>query len=119
MANMELWYTENQTNNVNFSMKVKEHLYSAQSDFQKPKVYPNPVKKAFNIEFPVTYEGNISLQIADPIGKIYDLGKFRLSSAGSRAFEVDISNLLLRSGIYFLRIHSDIRKTEVIKLIVQ
>lgn len=33
--NMELWYTENQTKNVNFSMKVKNHLYSAQSDFQK------------------------------------------------------------------------------------
>lgn len=33
--NMELWYTENQTANVNFSMKVKQHLYSAQSDFQK------------------------------------------------------------------------------------
>ena len=33
--NMELWYTENQTNNVNFSMKVKNHLYSAKSDFQK------------------------------------------------------------------------------------
>ena len=33
--NMELWYTENQTENVNFSMKVKNHLYSAQSDFQK------------------------------------------------------------------------------------
>lgn len=33
--NMELWYTENQTNNVNFSMKVKNHIYSAQSDFQK------------------------------------------------------------------------------------
>ncbi|MGG7058920.1 polyamine aminopropyltransferase [Clostridium nigeriense] len=32
---MELWYTENQTKNVNFSMKVKNHLYSAQSDFQK------------------------------------------------------------------------------------
>ncbi|MGG7143171.1 polyamine aminopropyltransferase [Clostridium nigeriense] len=32
---MELWYTENQTNNVNFSMKVKNHLYSAQSEFQK------------------------------------------------------------------------------------
>ncbi len=28
MSNMELWYTENQTNNVNFSMKVKSHLYS-------------------------------------------------------------------------------------------
>lgn len=35
MANMELWYTENQTDNVNFSMKVKNHLYSTQSDFQK------------------------------------------------------------------------------------
>ena len=35
MSNMELWYTENQTNNVNFSMKVKSHLYSKQSDFQK------------------------------------------------------------------------------------
>lgn len=33
--NMELWYTENQTQNVNFSMKVKSHLYSAQSEFQK------------------------------------------------------------------------------------
>ncbi|MEN8078154.1 polyamine aminopropyltransferase [Clostridioides difficile] len=32
---MELWYTENQTDNVNFSMKVKNHLYSAESDFQK------------------------------------------------------------------------------------
>lgn len=33
--NMELWYTENQTENVNFSMKVKKHLYSAESEFQK------------------------------------------------------------------------------------
>lgn len=33
--NLELWYTENQTENVNFSMKVKNHLYSAESDFQK------------------------------------------------------------------------------------
>ncbi|MGL5354542.1 MAG: polyamine aminopropyltransferase [Clostridium sp.] len=32
---MELWYTENQTENVNFSMKVKNHLYSSQSPFQK------------------------------------------------------------------------------------
>ncbi|MGL5378319.1 polyamine aminopropyltransferase [Clostridium sp.] len=32
---MELWYTENQTENVNFSMKVKNHLYSEQSPFQK------------------------------------------------------------------------------------
>ncbi|WP_127836531.1 polyamine aminopropyltransferase [Clostridium prolinivorans] len=32
---MELWYTENQTPNVKFSMKVKSHLYSAKSPFQQ------------------------------------------------------------------------------------
>ncbi|GAB6087814.1 polyamine aminopropyltransferase [Alkaliphilus crotonatoxidans] len=35
---MELWYTEEQTENVRFSLKVKEHLFSGQSDFQKVDV---------------------------------------------------------------------------------
>ena len=35
---MELWYTEEQTDNVRFSMKVKEHLFTGQSDFQKVDV---------------------------------------------------------------------------------
>lgn len=32
---MELWYTEEQTENVRFSMKVKKHLFSKKSDFQQ------------------------------------------------------------------------------------
>ncbi|MEQ8154479.1 MAG: polyamine aminopropyltransferase [Clostridiaceae bacterium] len=32
---MELWYTENQTENVKFSMKVKDYVFSGKSDFQK------------------------------------------------------------------------------------
>lgn len=32
---MELWYTEKHTDTVNFSIKVDEHIYSAESDFQK------------------------------------------------------------------------------------
>lgn len=32
---MELWYTEEWTNNVRFGIKVTSHLYTAQSDFQK------------------------------------------------------------------------------------
>ncbi|MGB4660188.1 MAG: spermidine synthase, partial [Mobilitalea sp.] len=32
---MELWYTENHTENVRFSLKVKEQLASRQSDFQQ------------------------------------------------------------------------------------
>ncbi len=36
---MELWYTEEHTKNVRFSMKVKRHLYSGESEFQKIDVF--------------------------------------------------------------------------------
>lgn len=32
---MELWYTENQTENIKFSARVKETIYSKKSDFQQ------------------------------------------------------------------------------------
>lgn len=32
---MDLWYTENHTENVKFSLKVKEHLFAGTSDFQQ------------------------------------------------------------------------------------
>lgn len=35
---MELWYTEEQTEHVRFSLKVKEHLFSGQSQFQRVDV---------------------------------------------------------------------------------
>lgn len=35
---MELWYTEEHTDNVRFGLKVKSHLFSGQSDFQKVDV---------------------------------------------------------------------------------
>ncbi|KAB3527364.1 polyamine aminopropyltransferase [Alkaliphilus serpentinus] len=36
---MELWYTEEQTENVRLSLKVKEHIFTGQSDFQKVDVF--------------------------------------------------------------------------------
>lgn len=36
---MELWYTEQHTDNVRFSIKVDKHLYSGQSEFQKIDVF--------------------------------------------------------------------------------
>jgi spermidine synthase len=36
---MELWYTENHTENAKFSIKVEEQLYSSQSDFQRIDVF--------------------------------------------------------------------------------
>lgn len=35
---MELWYTEEHTKNVRFSMKVKKHLFTEKSEFQKVDV---------------------------------------------------------------------------------
>ncbi len=96
-----------------------ESILSSQGNFQKPKVYPNPVKNTFNIKFPAFYEGNILLQIADPIGRVYNFGNFNLGKSGSKILKANISTLFLKNGIYILIIHSDVRKNQVIKFIVQ
>lgn len=36
---MELWYSESHTEDVKFSLKVKEHLFSSQSNFQRVDVF--------------------------------------------------------------------------------
>lgn len=36
---MELWYTENHTDNVKFSIKVDKHLRSAQSEYQRIDIF--------------------------------------------------------------------------------
>ena len=36
---MELWYTEQQTDEVRFSIKVKQHLYTGKSEFQDVDVF--------------------------------------------------------------------------------
>ncbi|MDD3752298.1 MAG: polyamine aminopropyltransferase [Tissierellia bacterium] len=39
---MELWFTENHTDNVKFSMRVDRHIVSVKSDFQKIDVFDTP-----------------------------------------------------------------------------
>ena len=39
---MELWFTENHTNNVRFSIRVDRHIQSVTSDFQKIDVFETP-----------------------------------------------------------------------------
>ncbi len=39
---MELWYTEEHTENVRFSIKIKEQLLSTQSEFQKIDIFDSP-----------------------------------------------------------------------------
>lgn len=84
---------------------------------EKTKIYPNPVHKKFNLQFPRKTEGNVFLQITDPVGKMFNLGTRQLKQ-GQTNIDVDISNLALKPGAYFLKINSG-TKTELIKLIVQ
>ena len=84
---------------------------------ERPRINPNPVHKKFDVEFPKTYEGDFTLQIIDPLGKVYGVGEKRLSRGGSN-ISIDISKFSFVPGVYFLKIQSDV-KTDVIKLLVQ
>ncbi len=39
MNQMELWFTERHTSDVNFSIKVDRQLFSAQSEFQRIDIF--------------------------------------------------------------------------------
>ncbi len=94
-----------------------EDMSTSGKNLQKPLIYPNPSHNNFNIKFPDNYTGNFSLQIADQTGRIYNIGN-RIIQAGGSSINVDVSNLSLRSGIYFLRIISNTRSEEI-KLLIQ
>jgi len=96
--------------------KVELFLHNTNNS-EKPRVNPNPLHNKFNIEFPKSYEGDFTIQIIDPLGKIYEIGKKRLKASGANML-VDISNFSFKPGIYFLKIQSH-TKTEVIKLLKQ
>ncbi len=99
------------------SQTAKDALNANADNSEKPRVNPNPIQKRFNIEFPKKYEGDFTIQIIDPLGKIYEIGKKRLKAGGS-AISFDISSFSFKSGIYFLKIESD-TKTEVNKIVIQ
>jgi len=86
--------------------------------FVNTKVYPNPIGKTFNVEFSKRYNGYFNLQMIDPVGKMYELGKFKLKPEIGNT-KIDISKLSLKPGIYFLRISSDTGQAETIKLTLQ
>ena len=39
---MEMWYTEEQTNNVRFSIRCDKQKYSAQSEYQRIEIFSTP-----------------------------------------------------------------------------
>ncbi len=90
-----------------------------ENNLKKARVYPNPVQKIMHIQFPAKYTGNSTLQIADVAGRIYEIGRIKLQGSALNTIEVNISNLSLKPGFYYLRILSETRPPEAIKLIVE
>jgi hypothetical protein len=86
------------------------------NDLAKPKVYPNPLSKKFIIQFQSVYR-NVSLQIVDMTGRVFEIKSSGLTVDGS-TMEVDVSKFNFKPGVYFLKINSRERKTEVIKLLI-
>lgn len=89
----------------------------SKNDFEKPRIYPNPLKDRFHILFPTTYYGKVNLLLSDVRGKTFEIGHYLLNPGGSN-MEVDVSKLALTPGVYFLQIRLD-KKTDVIKLIIK
>lgn len=94
------------------------NVVSLEKTVKKVRVYPNPLQKRMMIEFPNNYTGNTNLQIMDAIGRTFNLGQVKLQP-GTSNVQIDISHLLLQPGFYYLKVTSETKKTEVIKLIVR
>lgn len=92
-------------------------INSFENNLKKVKVYPNPVQKRLMVRFPDNYAGNSNLQIVDATGRTYNLGKMLIQPGGSTK-ELDLSGLSLKPGFYYLKVISEARSVEVIKLIV-
>lgn len=87
-------------------------------DRTKTKIYPNPAHNVFTIEFANNLKGTYNLQIVDPVGRIYELGRSELKQ-GANTTTIDVSELFLKKGIYFLRIQPAAMQSEIIKLIIE
>lgn len=87
-------------------------------NIKKVKVYPNPLQKIINIQFPPLYHGKANLQILDVTGRAYEVGETILQPGGSN-MQINISRLSLKPGFYYLRVVSETGRVEMIKLIIE
>ncbi|MEO6327973.1 MAG: DNRLRE domain-containing protein [Ginsengibacter sp.] len=109
---------DSQISNSKFSLPVTGKISTLPSMHYGTiiaKVYPNPLHKTFTIEFEKENKASYNLEIIDPAGRMYELGKFQ-SGTGRNSMQINISKLGLRAGIYFLSINSATGQKAVLKL---
>lgn len=99
------------------SLNDSDSTAFVQNSLDNVRVYPNPVHGSFRMQFSDKYKGNTQVQLLDVSGRSYQIGKYKIPSGGSN-IEADIRTLSLKPGFYYLRIASEAKPAEVVKLIV-
>lgn len=67
------------------------------------EVFPNPVDDKLNVKLSVYKNSEITFQLTDITGKV--LSRQKMSAAGSRTFEMDMS--IYTAGVYYLTIQNE------------
>jgi hypothetical protein len=93
-------------NNIHFSILEKFNIYQN---------YPNPFNSSTLIKFYIPKNGIVNISIYDLLGqKVFTSKEYRFK--GSNEKLINMSNMNLSSGIYFVRINFELN-SELIKLI--
>jgi hypothetical protein len=108
------------------SMKLTFHLVFDKSktdlitnnsgEMQVVNIYPNPVEDQISIYYNGKFDKNTSLFIYDQYGKSSNVSSTLIDDQSS-VLNINISDLQLKSGIYFLKITSENKEGKVIKLL--
>jgi hypothetical protein len=79
-------------------------------------IYPNPVEDHLSISYSGKFDDKTSLIIYDQYGKSSNVSSMLINER-STMLDINISELQLKSGIYFLKISSENEEGKMIKLI--
>jgi hypothetical protein len=79
-------------------------------------IYPNPVEDHLTISYSGKFDDKTSLIIYDQYGKSSNVSSMLINER-STMLDINISELQLKSGIYFLKISSENEEGKMIKLI--
>lgn len=102
---------------VNSNTRIsQQELIAKTSVVEGSTVYPNPVKDKFTVSLSVQHAGPICFELIDKSGNGYAIPYVENAKPGEKS-EVDISSLSLNTGIYLLKINSDVF-SEVVKVLI-
>jgi hypothetical protein len=99
-----------------FDRSNTDLITNGSGGMQVVNIYPNPVEDQISIYYNGKFNENTSLLIYDQYGKFSNVSRTSIDDQSS-VLNINIADLQLKSGIYFLKITSENEEGKVIKLI--